>query len=126
MSEQERRRGNRVNCCVPIAYRAAEKEEWNKGVALDFSQGGVRIVSLRPLPTGTKLECKIDLGKKFKNVKAMVRWHQDMPDPADLSYAQPGMGLEFTQVEEGLESEIERINLERDIDAHFYRNRIIA
>lgn len=56
------RMSGRIPVQIPVEYRI--DQEWNKGVVVDLSVGGIRILTNREMEKGVKLQINFPLGNR--------------------------------------------------------------
>ena len=103
-SEANKRRAERLHHEIPVAYRSVGSflTDW----ATNISHGGVFINTRNPLPVGTEVKILIQLpGARFPHhLEGRVTRITEFDNHANMV---PGMGIEFTGVEDSKKAEIE-------------------
>lgn len=103
-SESNKRRATRLHHEIPVAYRSVGSflTDW----ATNISQGGLFINTRKPLPVGTDVKILIQLpGAAFPyELHGRVARVTEFDNAANMV---PGMGVEFTGVDEAKKREIE-------------------
>ena len=105
MADPENKRGAaRLHHELPVAYRSVGSflTDW----ATNISQGGLFINTRKPLPVGTDVKILIQLpGAAFPHeLHGRVARVTEFDHAANMV---PGMGVEFTGVDDGKKREIE-------------------
>lgn len=112
---EDKRRATRLHHEIPVAYRTVGSflTDW----ATNISQGGLFINTRAPLPVGTAVRILIQLpGAAFPHqLEGRVTRVSEFDNRANLV---PGMGIEFTGVDEARRHELESFvaRLRRDLD----------
>ncbi len=115
MSDDNKRRATRLHHEIPVAYRSVGSflSDW----ATNISQGGLFINTPKPLPVGTPVNILVQLpGASFPfQLGGRVTRVNEVDVTAS---AVPGMGVEFTDVDDQKRREIEAFvaRLRRDLD----------
>jgi uncharacterized protein (TIGR02266 family) len=115
MSGDNKRRATRLHHEIPVAYRSVGSflTDW----ATNISQGGLFINTRKPLPVGTAVKILVQLpGASFPyQLEGRVTRVTEFDNRANMV---PGMGVEFTGVDEAKRREIESFveRLRRDLD----------
>jgi type IV pilus assembly protein PilZ len=112
-SPDDKRRAARLHHEIPVAYRSVGSflSDW----ATDISHGGLFINSRKPLPVGTAVKILVQLpGTAFPfELQGRVTRVSELDNAANTV---PGMGIEFTGVDEPkrreLEEFVERLKLQ--------------
>ncbi|HEY6099766.1 MAG TPA: TIGR02266 family protein [Anaeromyxobacter sp.] len=103
-AESNKRRAERLHHEIPVAYRSVGSflTDW----ATNISQGGLFINSRKPLPVGTDVKIIIQLpGAAFPcELGGRVTRVTQFDNHANMV---PGMGIEFTDVDDSKRREIE-------------------
>jgi uncharacterized protein (TIGR02266 family) len=113
---ENKRRAARLYHEIPVAYRSVGSflTDW----ATNISQGGVFINTRKPLPVGTAVKIIIQLpGEPFPaHLDGRVTRVTEFDNHRNMV---PGMGIEFTAVDEVRRDELERFvqRLRRDLEA---------
>jgi uncharacterized protein (TIGR02266 family) len=116
MSADNKRRATRLHHEIPVAYRSVGSflTDW----ATNISQGGLFINTRKPLPAGTAVKILVQLpGESFPfQLEGRVTRVTEFDNRANMV---PGMGVEFTGVDEAKRRDIEAFvaRLRRDLDA---------
>jgi len=104
-STENKRRATRLHHEIPVAYRSVGSflTDW----ATNISQGGLFINTRKPLPVGTEVKILIQLpGEAFpSHLDGRVTRVTDFDNRHNLV---PGMGIEFTSLEQARREELER------------------
>ncbi|HUL59271.1 MAG TPA: TIGR02266 family protein [Anaeromyxobacteraceae bacterium] len=104
MSGENKRKAARLHHEIPVAYRSVGSflSDW----ATNISQGGLFINTRKPLAVGTEVTIVIQLpGAAFPfQLGGRVTRVTEYDNHANMV---PGMGIEFTGVDEARRSEIE-------------------
>jgi uncharacterized protein (TIGR02266 family) len=104
MSGDNKRRAVRLHHDIPVAYRSVGSflSDW----ATNISQGGLFINTRKPLPVGTAVKILVQLpGASFPfELGGRVTRVTQFDNKANMV---PGMGVEFTDVDDGKRREIE-------------------
>ncbi len=112
---QNKRRAARLHHEIPVAYRSVGSflTDW----ATNISQGGLFINTRKPLPVGTAVKILVQLpGASFPfQLQGRVTRVTEFDNHANMV---PGMGVEFTDVDEPKRREIEKFveRLSRELD----------
>lgn len=112
---EKKRRSARLHHEIPVAYRTvgAFLSDW----ATDISQGGLFINTRNPLPVGTSVKILIQLpGASFPyHLEGRVTRVSPFGNTVNVV---PGMGIEFTGVDEPRRRELEAFvsRLRHDLD----------
>lgn len=61
MQKYQRRQYYRLDCVINFKYKLIDSEEWENGIILDISGGGLRFTSNKELNKGNLLACNIEL-----------------------------------------------------------------
>ena len=115
MSDDNKRRATRLNHEIPVAYRSVGSflTDW----ATNISQGGLFINTRKPLPVGTTVKILVQLpGTSFPfQLAGRVTRVTELDNRANRV---PGMGVEFTDVDESKRHELETFveRLRHDLD----------
>ncbi len=115
MSDDNKRRATRLHHEIPVAYRSVGSflTDW----ATNISQGGLFINTRKPLPVGTAVKILVQLpGASFPfQLGGRVTRVTEFDNHANMV---PGMGIEFTDVDEPKRRELETFveRLRRDLD----------
>ncbi len=115
MPAQNKRKAARLHHEIPVAYRTVGSflTDW----ATNISHGGLFINTRKPLPVGTAVKILIQLpGEPFpSHLDGRVTRVTEFDNHANMV---PGMGVEFTGVDESKKREIARFveRLRRDLD----------
>jgi uncharacterized protein (TIGR02266 family) len=115
MSPGNQRRATRLHHEIPVAYRSVGSflTDW----ATNISQGGLFINTRKPLPVGTAVKILVQLpGASFPfHLEGRVTRVTEFDNRANMV---PGMGVEFTGVDELKRRDIESFvaRLRRDLD----------
>ncbi len=115
MSGDNKRRATRLHHEIPVAYRSVGSflTDW----ATNISQGGLFINTRKPLPVGTAVKILVQLpGASFPfQLGGRVTRVTEFDNHANMV---PGMGIEFTDVDEPKRRELETFveRLRRDLD----------
>jgi uncharacterized protein (TIGR02266 family) len=115
MSSVNKRRATRLHHEIPVAYRSVGSflSDW----ATNISQGGLFINTRKPLPVGTAVKILVQLpGASFPfQLEGRVTRVTEFDNHANMV---PGMGVEFTGVDEAKRREIEGFvaRLRKDLD----------
>jgi type IV pilus assembly protein PilZ len=110
-----KRRAPRLHHEIPVAYRSVGSflSDW----ATNISHGGLFINTKKPLPVGTSVRILVQLpGASFPyQFQGRVARVTEYDNHANMV---PGMGIEFTDVDEQRRREIESFveRLRRDLD----------
>jgi uncharacterized protein (TIGR02266 family) len=103
-SADNQRRAARLHHEIPVAYRSVGSflTDW----ATNISQGGLFINTRKPLPVGTEVKILVQLpGASFPfQLEGRVTRVTEFDNHANLV---PGMGVEFTGVDEPRRREIQ-------------------
>lgn len=67
MQKYQRRQYYRLDCVLNFRYKDDDKDDWNKGIILDISGGGIRFSSNYKLAKDKSIDCHIQLN--FNNEK---------------------------------------------------------
>jgi uncharacterized protein (TIGR02266 family) len=116
MSADNKRRATRLHHEIPVAYRSVGSflTDW----ATNISQGGLFINTRKPLPVGTAVKILVQLpGASFPfQLEGRVTRVTEFDNRANMV---PGMGVEFTGVDDAKRRDIEAFvaRLRRDLDA---------
>jgi uncharacterized protein (TIGR02266 family) len=113
MARDNQRRAARLHHAIPVAYRSVGSflSDW----ATNISHGGLFINTRKPLPVGTAVKVLIQIpGAKFPwELAGRVTRVSQFDNKANMV---PGMGVEFTDVDEAKRREIsafvERLRVE--------------
>lgn len=101
---ENKRRSTRLHHEIPVAYRSVGSflTDW----ATNISQGGLFINTRKPLPVGTAVKILIQLpGASFPfQLAGRVARVTDFDNRANMV---PGMGIEFTDVDDPKRREVE-------------------
>jgi uncharacterized protein (TIGR02266 family) len=101
---ENKRRATRLHHEIPVAYRSVGSflTDW----ATNISHGGLFINTRKPLPVGTAVKILIQLpGASFPfQLSGRVARVTDFDNRANMV---PGMGIEFTDVDDPRRREIE-------------------
>jgi uncharacterized protein (TIGR02266 family) len=104
MPTQNKRSAARLHHEIPVAYRSVGSflTDW----ATNISQGGMFINTRKPLPVGTLVKILVQLpGASFPfNITGRVTRVTEYDNRANMV---PGMGVEFTDVDEARRLELE-------------------
>ena len=104
MPGENKRKAARLHHEIPVAYRSVGSflSDW----ATNISQGGLFINTRKPLPVGTDVTLVIQLpGAAFPfQLGGRVTRITEYDNHANMV---PGMGIEFTEVDEARRREIE-------------------
>jgi len=97
-----------VGLAVRLSYGTVD--EFVERFAVNISRGGVFIRSREPKPVGTVIafELRLTGGEAVVRGKGVVRWIQAEDRSAHPPRA-PGMGLQFTELEEGSRAIVDRM-----------------
>jgi type IV pilus assembly protein PilZ len=112
---QNKRKAHRLHHEIPVAYRSVGSflTDW----ATNISQGGLFINTRKPLPVGTSVKILVQLpGASFPfQLEGRVTRVTEFDNHANMV---PGMGVEFTDVDEAKRREIEKFvdRLSRELD----------
>ena len=115
MSSDNKRRATRLHHEIPVAYRSVGSflSDW----ATNISQGGLFINTRKPLPVGTPVTIIVQLpGAKFPcELAGRVTRITEFDNKANMV---PGMGIEFTEVDEDKRKQIESFvaRLRKDLE----------
>jgi uncharacterized protein (TIGR02266 family) len=115
MSADNKRRATRLHHEIPVAYRSVGSflTDW----ATNISQGGLFINTRKPLPVGTAVKILVQLpGASFPfHLEGRVTRVTEFDNRANMV---PGMGVEFTGVDDAKRRDIESFvaRLRRDLD----------
>jgi uncharacterized protein (TIGR02266 family) len=115
MPSQNKRRAARLHHEIPVAYRSVGSflTDW----ATNISRGGLFINTRKPLPVGTSVKILVQLpGASFPfHLQGRVTRVTEYDNHANMV---PGMGIEFTDVDEAKRREIEAFveRLTRELD----------
>jgi type IV pilus assembly protein PilZ len=115
MSADNKRRATRLHHEIPVAYRSVGSflSDW----ATNISQGGLFINTRKPLPVGTAVKILVQLpGASFPfQLEGRVTRVTEFDNRANMV---PGMGVEFTGVDDAKRRDIESFvaRLRRDLD----------
>ncbi len=115
MPAQNKRRALRLHHEIPVAYRSVGSflTDW----ATNISQGGLFINTRKPLPVGTAVKILVQLpGASFPfQLEGRVTRVTEYDNHANMV---PGMGVEFTDVDDAKRREIEAFveRLTRELD----------
>ncbi len=115
MPGQNKRRAARLHHEIPVAYRSVGSflSDW----ATNISQGGLFINTRKPLPVGTAVKILVQLpGTSFPfQLGGRVTRVTEFDNHANMV---PGMGVEFTDVDDAKRREIEAFveRLSRELD----------
>ena len=110
-----KRKAPRLHHEIPVAYRSVGSflTDW----ATNISNGGLFINTRKPLPLGTAVKILIQLpGEPFpSHLDGRVTRVSEFDNSRNVV---PGMGIEFTSVDEQRRAELERFvqRLRRDLD----------
>jgi uncharacterized protein (TIGR02266 family) len=113
---ENKRRAQRLDHEIPVAYRSVGSflTDW----ATNISQGGLFINTRKPLPVGTAVKILVQLpGASFPfQLEGRVTRVTEFDNRANMV---PGMGVEFTGVDDAKRRDIEAFvaRLRRDLDA---------
>jgi uncharacterized protein (TIGR02266 family) len=103
-SADNKRRATRLHHEIPVAYRSVGSflTDW----ATNISHGGLFINTRKPLPVGTEVKILVQLpGASFPfNLQGRVTRVTEFDNRANLV---PGMGVEFTGVDEAQQRQIQ-------------------
>ncbi|MGC3999618.1 MAG: TIGR02266 family protein [Anaeromyxobacter sp.] len=103
-ARDNKRRAMRLHHAIPVAYRSVGSflSDW----ATNISQGGLFINTRKPLPVGTPVTILIQLpGASFPcQLAGRVTRVTEFDNRANMV---PGMGVEFTGIEETQRAELE-------------------
>ncbi|BDG01572.1 TIGR02266 family protein [Anaeromyxobacter oryzae] len=106
----DKRGGGRtaVGLLVKLSYGTVE--EFADRFAVNISRGGIFIRSRDPRPVGTPLqfELKLQGGETILRGQGVVRWIQ-AEDPGAHPPVAPGMGVQFTSLDEASRALVERM-----------------
>jgi len=114
-SADNKRRATRLHHEIPVAYRSVGSflTDW----ATNISHGGLFINTRKPLPVGTEVKILVQLpGASFPfELQGRVTRVTEFDNRANMV---PGMGVEFTGVDEARRQEIEEFvdRLRRDLE----------
>ena len=101
---ENKRRAARLHHEIPVAYRTVGSflTDW----ATNISQGGLFIISRKPLPVGTAVKILVQLpGSSFPfQLSGRVTRITEYDNRANMV---PGMGVEFTDVDDAQRRELE-------------------
>lgn len=104
MPGDNKRRAARLHHDIPVAYRSVGSflSDW----ATNISQGGLFINTRKPLPVGTAVKILVQLpGASFPfQLGGRVTRVTQFDNKANMV---PGMGVEFTEVDDAKRREIE-------------------
>ncbi len=104
MTPENKRRAPRLNNAIPVAYKSVGSflSDW----ATNISRGGLFINTRKPLPVGTAVRILIQLpGASFPcELAGRVTRMAEFDNPANTV---PGMGIEFTGLDESKKQEID-------------------
>jgi uncharacterized protein (TIGR02266 family) len=104
-ARENKRRAARLHNAIPVAYKSVGTflSDW----ATNISRGGLFINSRKPLPVGTPVTILIQLpGARFPcELAGRVTRVIEFDNRSNLV---PGMGIEFTRVDEEKRREIDR------------------
>lgn len=116
MRERDKRRAARLHHEIPIAYRSVGSflSDW----ATNISRRGLFINTRKPLPVGTAVRILVQIpGASFPfQLGGRVTRVTEFANHANLV---PGMGVEFTEIDDARMREIESFveRLRKDLDA---------
>jgi type IV pilus assembly protein PilZ len=114
-AENNKRRAPRLHHEIPVAYRSVGSflSDW----ATNISQGGLFINTRKPLPVGTSVKILVHLpGASFPfELAGRVTRVTEFDNHANMV---PGMGVEFTEVDESKRRDIEALvaRLRRELE----------
>jgi molecular chaperone DnaK len=97
-----------VGLLVQLAY--ASVEEFAERFAVNLSRGGVFIRTRQPKPVGSALvfELRLASGEPVMKGRGLVRWVQE-EDLSSHPPRAPGMGIQFTSLDEASRALVERM-----------------
>ncbi len=114
-TDGDKRRASRLQHELPVAYRTVGSflSDW----ATNISQGGMFINTRRPLPVGSEVSILIQLPATEFPVKLSGKVTRVCPAGGDSGQA-PGMGIQFTDVDEPRREQLESFvqRLRRDLE----------
>lgn len=102
---ENKRRAARLHHEIPVAYRSVGSflTDW----ATNISEGGLFINTRTPLPVGTAVKLLVQLpGASSFQLEGRVTRVTEFDNHANMV---PGMGVEFTDVDDARRREIEEI-----------------
>jgi type IV pilus assembly protein PilZ len=102
---ENKRRAARLHHEIPVAYRSVGSflTDW----ATNISEGGLFINTRAPLPVGTAVKLLVQLpGASSFQLEGRVTRVTEFDNHANMV---PGMGVEFTDVDDARRREIEEI-----------------
>ena len=108
-SEPKQREHPRIPLQLLVQFRLNDMETFLKDYALNISSGGLFIKSLKPHPTGSMIYLQIQLKDGKKLIEGLGKVvHVNHP-----SQANPGMGIEFINLDQNSQEVIDNIIAER-------------
>ncbi len=89
-----RRVADRKDCSLELRFHNGR--EWVRGIATNISTSGARIVTIRPMASGTRVKVLFDNPRGIeKRVVGEVVWHADSIPVEGSKWIAPGMGIRF-------------------------------
>jgi molecular chaperone DnaK len=107
---RDKRGGERTPVGLLVRLQYGSVDEFAERFAVNVSRGGIFIGSRDPKPVGTLLgfELKLTGGETVVRGKGVVRWIQ-AEDPAAHPPVAPGMGVQFTRLDDASRVLVERM-----------------
>ncbi|HSN91509.1 MAG TPA: TIGR02266 family protein [Anaeromyxobacteraceae bacterium] len=106
----DKRRGDRLPIGLRVRLSYGSVDEFVERFAVNISRGGVFIRTREPKEVGTplRLELLLATGEPALSAEGVVRWVQQ-EDPTARPPKAPGMGVQFSRLDEGSRALVERM-----------------
>ena len=108
MNEKDKRKNNRFSCCVPVNGKRDDIS--TPFQTIDFSKGGVGLLSSEDIPVEQKIAMELILKKDDTPIFVIgkVKWNKELDN-----FNKFRLGLSFEDVSESSKKELEKYFKER-------------